>query len=774
MDRVLRFKHHLRPVLAGGERVFLLGEQEQFVLKGRLYELVASTLDGRRTIREIIDALEGHAHPAEVYYTIDSLLDKGYLVDASPEIDVGVAAFWQSLGIEPCAAKERLDAVSVAVMRVGGETGVETGAGAEATANDGGDIEPARRALEAAGLRVDAQADLVLVITDDYLAPELEALNLRAITEGRPRWMLLKPTGATAWIGPIFRPGEGPCWTCLAERIRHNRPVEAFLQNRRGYQHSQDDNSDNDNDRFKDNYKYKKLTPPTSVIPASSLSALHLAAVHLARFIAAGGQSPLTSALLTLELAGANAETHHVKQRPQCPVCGDKDLLRRRAESPLTLTTRPKRAAGHHESKSEGAYRLRSPEETFAALRDQISPITGIVRRLEPLAGRDDPLRPVYAAIVPAPPSDDHAKDFFLPGWGRGRTQAEARASALCEAIERYSGMAHGDEPLVRARAADLGEGAIHPRELLGYSDAQYQNRTELNARMIERRHAIPEPFDDRAEIAWAPAWSLARPERRYLPAAYCYNRFPRPEEARFFPQDSNGQAAGSCLEEAILHGLFELVERDAVALWWYNRAPRPKVDLQSFEDRYFDEVYGRYESMGLPVWVLDITSDVGVPAFTAVACDADARRLTVGFGCHLDAKVAVERALTELNQLFSPKRALPPGWSGVPLREQVYLFPDEQKAPRAASDFAAARRGDLRDDVLACVDLFARAGLDPFAIELTQPDIELSVVRVFAPGLRHFWPRLGPGRLYDVPVRLGWLKEPLREDELNPLPIVW
>lgn len=762
MDRVLRFKHHLRPVLAGGERVFLLGEQEQFVLKGRLYELVASMLDGQRSIREIISALEDHAHPAEVYYTIDSLLDKGYLVDASPELDAGVAAFWQSLGIEPGAARDRLDAVSVAVMRVGAEaataaataTATTTGAETEAAAKDEGDIEPARRALEAAGLRVDSQADLVLVITDDYLAPELETLNLRAIAEGSPRWMLLKPTGTTAWIGPIFRPGEGPCWTCLAARIRHNRPVEAFLQSRSGDQ--------------------QKRTPPPSVTPASSLSALHLAAVHLARFIASGGHSPLTSALLTLELAGTNAETHSIKKRPQCPVCGDKDLLRRRAESPIALTTRPKRAADNPDSKSEGAYRLRSPDETFAALRDQISPITGIVRRLEPLAGRDDPLRPVYGAIVPAPPIDNQTNEFFLPGWGRGRSQTEARASALCEAIERYSGMAHGDEPLVRARAADLGEGAIHPRALLGFSEAQYHHRTELNARISERRHAIPEPFDDRAEIAWAPAWSLARPERRYLPAAYCYSRFPRAEEARFFPQDSNGQAAGSCLEEAILHGLFELVERDAVALWWYNRALRPKVDLQSFDDRYFDEIHRRYEAMGLPLWVLDITSDVGVPAFTAVACDADAGRLTVGFGCHLDAKIGVERALTELNQLFSPKRALPPGWSGVPLREQVYLFPDEQKPPRAASDFAAAQRGDLRADVLACVDLFARAGLDPFAIDLTQPDIELSVVRVFAPGMRHFWPRLGPGRLYEIPVRLGWLNEPLREDELNPLPIVW
>jgi len=40
----------------------------------------------------------------------------------------------------------------------------------------------------------------------------------------------------------------------------------------------------------------------------------------------------------------------------------------------------------------------------------------------------------------------------------------------------------------------------------------------------------------------------------------------------------------------------------------------------------------------------------------------------------------------------------------------------------------------------------------------------------VVVPGLRHFWPRYGPGRLYDVPVRLGWLPAPLDESELNPV----
>jgi ribosomal protein S12 methylthiotransferase accessory factor len=65
-----------------------------------------------------------------------------------------------------------------------------------------------------------------------------------------------------------------------------------------------------------------------------------------------------------------------------------------------------------------------------------------------------------------------------------------------------------------------------------------------------------------------------------------------------------------------------------------------------------------------------------------------------------------------------------------------------------------------------------AKLGLEVLAIDQSQPDVELAVARVVVPGLRHFWRRTAPGRLYDVPVQLGWLAEPLREEDLNPTSI--
>ena len=77
-----------------------------------------------------------------------------------------------------------------------------------------------------------------------------------------------------------------------------------------------------------------------------------------------------------------------------------------------------------------------------------------------------------------------------------------------------------------------------------------------------------------------------------------------------------------------------------------------------------------------------------------------------------------------------------------------------------------------MRDDVLLCQRLVERHGMEMLVLDQTRAEIGLPVVKVIVPGLRHFWARFAPGRLYDVPVRLGWLPQPLREEQLNPIPM--
>jgi len=95
-------------------------------------------------------------------------------------------------------------------------------------------------------------------------------------------------------------------------------------------------------------------------------------------------------------------------------------------------------------------------------------------------------------------------------------------------------------------------------------------------------------------------------------------------------------------------------------------------------------------------------------------------------------------------------------------------LMPDREAGVRRLSDFKNLASDDLRQDIVTCRKLAAKQGIEILILDQTRPDVGFPVVRVVAPGLRHFWARFGPGRLYDVPVREGWLSRPRREEELN------
>ena len=238
-----------------------------------------------------------------------------------------------------------------------------------------------------------------------------------------------------------------------------------------------------------------------------------------------------------------------------------------------------------------------------------------------------------------------------------------------------------------------------------------------------------------------------------------------------------------------MLQGLLELIERDAVALWWYNRLRRAAVDLENVNDAYIPGLIARYRELRRDVWALDVTSDIGVPTFAAISRRVDKAEedIIYGFGAHLDPSVALGRALTELNQSLE---AVPTAtgseatrtyrggedavrwWRTVRAGDASYLMPDLEAGPcrlQAVKNFAS---NDLQQDIFTCRRLVETQGIEVLVLDQTRPDVGFPVVRVVAPGLRHFWARFGPGRLYDVPVREGWLSRSVCEGELNPFVI--
>jgi ribosomal protein S12 methylthiotransferase accessory factor len=368
---------------------------------------------------------------------------------------------------------------------------------------------------------------------------------------------------------------------------------------------------------------------------------------------------------------------------------------------------------------------------------------------------------------------------------GKGKEATQAKASAVCEAIERYSGVFQGDEARIRARLRDLGDAGVHPNSCMLFSERQFANREYWN---IEGTGCdwVPEPFDEDREIEWSPAWSLTYSERRWLSTAYCYYGYSRKYHAWFASADSNGCAAGCTKEEAILHGFLELVERDSVALWWYNRLRKPGVDLASFKDPYFQELQAWYKTRQRDLWVLDLTSDLAIPTFAAISRrhDREVEDIIFGFGSHLDPHLAILRALTEVNQslpaspldiwneedlyLNSDNRTL--AWlKTATLENQPYLAPAKALAAKTQADYSPCWSEDLHIDVMTCVKTAEAKGLETLVVDQTRPDTGLHVVKVVVPGLRHCWPRFAAGRLYHVPVQMGWLAKPLTENLLNP-----
>ncbi|MGK7874245.1 MAG: YcaO-like family protein [Xenococcaceae cyanobacterium] len=386
-----------------------------------------------------------------------------------------------------------------------------------------------------------------------------------------------------------------------------------------------------------------------------------------------------------------------------------------------------------------------------------------------------------------------HDDRFFLQegmrrrSGGKGKSAEQARMSALAESLERYCGVFDGTEPRIRSSFTDLGKAAIHPNACMGYSERQYAER-DLHNRRGHKAHWVPQRFRQDVEIEWTPLWSLTAKETRYLPTSFCYFGYRSPDPL-FARADSNGCAAGSVLEEAVLQGFLELVERDAVALWWYNRLRRPAVDLDSVDDPYVWGLMGHYRELRRELWVLDITSDFGIPTFAAISRRVDKfeEDIIYGFGTHLDPSIALVRALTELNQSLEavPTATGPEStrtyrggpdallwWRSVTTANTDYLVPDGDARPRRLQDFKNLASDDLRQDILTCIEVAVTRGIEILVLDQTRPDVELPVVRVVSPGLRHFWARFGPGRLYDVPIREGWLSRSLDEGELNPFVI--
>ncbi len=722
------------------DSVFILSSSKKniTITDPKAIKILSRVSEGVSSEEDLIDSLETLMPMPEVLYILDKLERNDIVIKASDIYPEEEALFWLELGIVPSRLTDILRNNPVSISSIHCEDHLKIFQDTFA----GNRIEISRN------------GKLDLFIIEDYEQQELQRINLESLDKGN-KWMLVKPYGTFICIGPLFEPGKTGCWKCLDHRVKLNHGVNDFYRI--------------------DSGSKIKVVP---AIPYSIQIAASITCLEIIKYLYFSENKNIEGNILSIDMAIPQMHIHPLVKRPQCSDCGTPEIIHSLQDKFVTFEE-----DNHSKLTVSGGFRTVSPEVTFEMYKHHISPITGIVQVLNQIKQEED--APVFnyfsgTNTTMASPSNyrlnNHIRRYSM---GKGRNTSQAKTGALCEAIERYSCIYQGDENVFSSSFKNLGKEAIHPYKCLNFSETQYKHRSVLNSNCQKKYLLIPAEFDEQKNMDWVKMYLIGSSEYKYIPAAYCFFNYPESigSEACCYA-DSNGNAAGNTMEEAILQGLFELIERDSVAIWWYNRLNCPSVDIASFEDSYFNELLRYYKTIDRELYAIDLSFDIGIPCFAAISHDMEGGKMIVGFGAHVDAKIALERALTEMNQLLpilSGNKYLEDpvisDWiKNATIDNQPYL--KQHNLPvKTTCSYSADPLFSTYEAIRHCQAKLAQSNMECYFINFTKPDIGLPVVKVIVPGLRHFWTRFGPGRLYDVPVKLNLLNKRKNEEELNPIP---
>jgi len=736
-------------------RVLLLSEQRSFRLNGRLYVALLPYLNGKLTGLDVIKIFEERVPFDRMKSVLQNMLSKNYISYLDANAPIERQAMLVELGLAPEISERRLRTCPIAVVPASQDESV-----LQAT-------KSLLRVLSQSGFSVvdQSEAEIDIFVVEDYLRSDLAEINHQMRKAGRS-WLPFKAGGSIPLLGPLFRPDGERCWSCLRSHMSEHRPGDNLIE-------TQTD----------------KIRPARAYTAASIDLAVGFAAMELMREIASDTQQILESHVLSLDLSQRAFEQHLIRIMPHCEVCGsteDPQTVLDRGCQPLVLNSHSVL------SNPDGGWRTLKPEQVVNKLSRYVSPITGIISAVEDRSLASG--LPVFTARQTNPvkvgPRQNRLIGRPSGAAGKGMSEVQAKASCLAEAMERYQCGFTGHEPRMRATWEAVRDTAPHPYTYLNYSEQQYDTREEWNDKN-DAFNWVGERFDESRSIEWTPAWSLTRNVPRWLPTRACYFSYvdysaAEGDENKFCRADSNGCASGSTIEEAIIQGFFELIERDACGIWWYNRVRRPEFDITELDDPFVKRSLEYCRDRNFQLSVLDLTNDLGLPVAIAVAHNkADGKSIHFGLGSHFDAEIAVSRALAELNQMFTLE--------GADIADQAKNeISDKESSPIldwlknhsvetdpyclseglvSVRQYERPKINDLKQAVDRCVRAVSDRDYDMIVLNLSRQEIEFATARVVVPDLRHFWARFREGRLYQAPVDLGWLSQSLLETELNPIP---
>jgi ribosomal protein S12 methylthiotransferase accessory factor len=408
---------------------------------------------------------------------------------------------------------------------------------------------------------------------------------------------------------------------------------------------------------------------------------------------------------------------------------------------------------------------------------------TGIIREVFPVE-RTTPFDVLHYYNATLANTHSLAEWSLPPAYGGSAWTREASlAAAMGEAVERYACGVYCDESWIWAAYRDVASEAIPLEYLTLFTPEQYA------------RLGVASPSPD-TRLRWVEGYSLTRQRQVLAPAALVFMpyKFGADEDRIIWESTTSGAACGGSLEEAILSGIYEVVERDAMMITWLNQLPAPRVCLEQVTHPHVAYALERIANTSYQLVVNDITTDLPLPVFLAVLLNENGTPpcSVVAAACGLDKRRAVFKSIVEVLQGVQATQKLlelNPGFgTDQPVRtmeEHTLLY--ARFDLRARLDFLTAcptvrpwaaipsqASGQAAPDVETCVRLLGKYGYEVIVVDITPPEAAecgLSVVRVIVPGLTPLHGLsthrpLGVKRVGQAPLALGYGPR-----ELNPYP---
>ena len=363
-------------------------------------------------------------------------------------------------------------------------------------------------------------------------------------------------------------------------------------------------------------------------------------------------------------------------------------------------------------------HRALTPVETLRrveTLTDKVG-----ISRIEDITGRDKLNIPVYLAHRPG--TEAGAAPVHT---GKGLTGDQARVSVLMEAIERYS--------------AEIKEEDRAKFRFESYKEGNSENKVEPSSLILS---ALSKVTPD-SKIEWCEGYDLMVEDEVLLPANAVYHPYTTTRGGRLFMSDSNGIASGNNLEEAIFHGMMEVIERDALSYAEIKKDAGKRIAIEE-DDGLIYELKERFNSQGIETHFWYIPTDVGFPT-VVLALDSpekDANLLVYGAGTHSDPRIAAIRAITEAAQ--SRLMRIVKGGSGITpvdyetvkrMNRHWFEAKDGDKDAVRLSELPYLATDTIDGDIKIALERLRAIEKRVLVVDLTRKEIGIPVVRAIIPG---------------------------------------